>query len=191
MRVLEPCEGTDANRATLPRLRRIVRCPCLHNRGPICKWPGNPAAILIESGDGSRLQEGAVEHVQPEGLLDSQRFGFTQVVVSSPGRLVFVSGQTALDAELRVVGDDLAGQAGQALENLRVALAAVGAKPADVASLRIYVVDFEPRNAAEIAPALARFFDGGPPSAQTMIGVSALAVPGLRIEIEANAVVAD
>ena len=34
-----------------------------------------------------------LEHIQPEGLFPSERLGFTQVVTSAPGRLVFVSGR--------------------------------------------------------------------------------------------------
>ena len=74
----------------------------------------------------------ALEHIQPPGLFASGQFGFTQVVTSPPGKLVFVSGQVAFDENAQVVGSDLAAQAQQALENLGRALAAAGASPADV-----------------------------------------------------------
>jgi enamine deaminase RidA (YjgF/YER057c/UK114 family) len=130
------------------------------------------------------------EHLQPEGLIESQRFGFTQVVTSPPGRQVFVSGQTAWNEKMEVVGgDDLGAQTEAALANLRIALVAAGAKPADVTSLRIYIVDYKPEDMAGIGRPLAAFFDGGPPPAQTLIGVQSLAMPAFRVEIEATAVV--
>ena len=44
-----------------------------------------------------------IEHIQPEGLFPSARFGFTHVVTSPPGKLVFVSGQVAWDRDLSLV----------------------------------------------------------------------------------------
>ena len=130
-----------------------------------------------------------IERIQPDELFESKRFGFTQVVASSPGRLVFVSGQVAWTRDLKVVGaDDLGAQAEQALSNLGHALAAAGASPADVTMLRAYIVDYEPAQAAALSPLFDRFFDGSPP-ASTWVGVAALANPAFKIEIEAIAVV--
>jgi enamine deaminase RidA (YjgF/YER057c/UK114 family) len=130
------------------------------------------------------------QHLAPPELFPSERFGFTQVVTSPPGKLVFVSGQVAWDAELKLVGGaDLAEQAGQALANLGVALTAAGASPADVTMLRTYIVDYKPEYAAMLAPHFERFLAGARPPASTWVGVQALAAPGLLIEIEAVAVV--
>ena len=132
------------------------------------------------------------QYLQPSELFASQPFGFTQVVTSPPGKLVFCSGQVAWDKELKLVGGtDLAAQATKALENLKHALAEAGGTPADVTSLRIYIVDYKPEYSGQLAPALGPFLDGATPPAQTLIGVQALAVPGLMIEIEAMAVVND
>jgi enamine deaminase RidA (YjgF/YER057c/UK114 family) len=129
-------------------------------------------------------------HIQPAELLGSERFGYTQVVTSPPGTLVFVSGQTALDRELQLVGgSDLKAQAEQALTNLGHALQAAGATPSDVTSLRIYVVDYRPEQAMALGGPLRSFFDGAPPPAQTLLGVKSLAMPGILVEIEATAVV--
>ncbi len=129
-------------------------------------------------------------HIQPPGLFASERFGFTQVVTSPPGRLIFVSGQVAWDENLQLVGGtDLAAQAEQALANLGAALRAADATPADLTSLRVYVVDYEPRHAGVLGPVLAKFLGDAPPPAQTLLGIQALAAPGLLIEIEAMAVV--
>ncbi len=130
-----------------------------------------------------------LSHIQPEGLFASERFGFTQVVTSPPGTIVAISGQVGWDENLKVPGPDLASQGRKALENLRTALAAAGATPSDVVSLRIYIPNYEPAHAGELAPLLPEFFGDGPPPAQTLIGVQSLASPDLRIEIEAMAVV--
>jgi enamine deaminase RidA (YjgF/YER057c/UK114 family) len=130
------------------------------------------------------------QYIQPPELLSSERLGFTQVVASPPGRLISVSGQTAMDRELKVVGGaDLAAQAKQALANLGHALRAAGAAPSDVTSLRIYVVGYKPEYARVLGRPLLDFFEGGPPCAQTLLGIQALALPELLIEIEATAVV--
>lgn len=131
------------------------------------------------------------QHLNPPELFSTKGLGFTQVVTSAPGRTVYVAGQTAWNEKRELVGgDELAGQAEQALRNLRTALAAAGALPGDVVAMRIYVVDYRPENAAVLAPLLDGFFSDGPPPASTWIGVAALAAPAFKIEIEATAVVA-
>ncbi len=129
------------------------------------------------------------EHLAPPELFRSDRFGFTQVVTSPPGKLVFVSGQVAWDTELKIVGGaDLSTQAEQALANLGHALAAAGASPADLTMLRTYIVDYKPEFAGLLAPHFNQFLGGASPPASTWVGVQALAAPGLLIEIEAVAV---
>jgi enamine deaminase RidA (YjgF/YER057c/UK114 family) len=131
------------------------------------------------------------QYIQPEDTFASDRFGFTQVVTSPPGKLVFVSGQVALNRDLALIGGgDVAAQAEQALKNLGNSLRAAGATPADVTMLRSYIVDYRVEYGALLAPHLERFFQGRPP-ASTQVGVQALAAPGLLIEIEAIAVVND
>ena len=130
-------------------------------------------------------------HIAPPGLFSTKGLGFTHVVTSAPGVTVHISGQTAWSAERKLVGgSDLRAQAEQALANLRIALEAAGAGPRDVVWTRIYLVDYRPEYAGVLSPLLEAFFAGGPPPASTWVGVSALAVPGFLIEIEASAVIA-
>ncbi len=131
------------------------------------------------------------QHIQPSQLFPSDRFGFTQVVTSPPGKLVFVAGQVAFDRELKLVGgSDLGAQAQQALANLAVALEAAGASPSDVTMLRTFIVDYKPEDAGLIAPHMKAFLGGASPPASTLLGVQSLAASGLLIEIDAVAVVA-
>jgi enamine deaminase RidA (YjgF/YER057c/UK114 family) len=131
------------------------------------------------------------KHISPTGLFSTRGLGFTHVVTSTPGVTVHISGQTAWNAERKLVGgDDLGLQAKQALANLHAALAAAGATAADVVFVRIYVVNYKPEYAAVLSPLLEEFFGSSSPPGSTWIGVSALAVPGFLVEIEATAVIA-
>ncbi len=130
------------------------------------------------------------QHLQPEELFQSARMGFSQVVTTQPGKLVFVSGQVAWDKDRKLVGEgDLGAQAEKALENLGHALTAAGASPADVTMMRVYIVDYSPEQGAVVGSLIGRFFGAGPPAASTWVGVKALAAPQFLIEIEAIAVV--
>src|SRR5712692_1315144 len=71
--------------------------------------------------------------------------GYTHVVTATGGKIVFVAGQVALDAKGEIVGKgDLRAQATQAYTNLKAALGASGATPADVVQLNIYIVNYKP-----------------------------------------------
>ncbi len=131
------------------------------------------------------------QYIDPPGLFSTKGLGFTHVVKSAPGTTIYISGQTAWDADRKLVGGgDLALQTAQALRNLRTALGAAGATPHDVVFLRVHVVDYEPAHAGVLGPALEAFFAGGRAPASTWTGVQALAVPGFLVELEATAVVA-
>jgi enamine deaminase RidA (YjgF/YER057c/UK114 family) len=67
--------------------------------------------------------------------------GFSHAVVAPPGRMVFLAGQTALDAEGRIVGDGVVAQFERALGNLLAALHAAGGRPEHLATLTVYAVD--------------------------------------------------
>ena len=69
--------------------------------------------------------------------------GFSHAVVTDADRLVFLAGQTALDADGRIVGDGVVGQFEQALNNLVTALAAAGGRPEHLVSLTVYIVDMD------------------------------------------------
>lgn len=66
--------------------------------------------------------------------------GFSHAVVGA-GKVVFLAGQTALDATGRITGTDVVEQFEKALGNLLAALGAAGGSPSDLASLTIYIVD--------------------------------------------------
>lgn len=79
------------------------------------------------------------ERVNPPEL--SPPAGFSHAVVATGSRLVFLAGQTALDADGKVVGDTLPEQFARALANLLTALRAAGGTPADLARVTVYATD--------------------------------------------------
>ena len=79
------------------------------------------------------------ERVNPPEL--SPPAGFSHAVVATGSRLVFLAGQTALDADGKVVGDALPEQFTRALTNLLTALRAAGGTPADLARVTVYATD--------------------------------------------------
>ena len=79
------------------------------------------------------------ERVNPPEL--SPPAGFSHAVVATGSRLVFLAGQTALDADGKVAGDTLPEQFTRALSNLLTALRAAGGTPADLARVTVYATD--------------------------------------------------
>ena len=130
------------------------------------------------------------EHLNPATLFPSLPIGFSQIVTARGGKTVYVSGQTAWDAEKRIIGgNDLGEQTRQALRNIRSAVETAGGAMSDVVSMRIYVVNYKRAHAGPIGEALSEFFPREHPPASTLLGVSSLAVEEFLIEIEAIAVI--
>ncbi|HET6920485.1 MAG TPA: RidA family protein [Jiangellaceae bacterium] len=70
--------------------------------------------------------------------------GFNHAVVSGAGRAVWLAGQTALDADGRVVAlDDVVAQFEQALRNLLTVLGTAGGHPEHLVSMTVFCVDIE------------------------------------------------
>ena len=129
-------------------------------------------------------------HLNPETLFPSLPIGFSQIVVSQGGKTVYLSGQTAWDANKQIVGGtDLGEQTRQALRNIKLGVEAAGGTLADVVSLRIYLVNPKPNDTGPVGQALREFFSADKPPASTWLGVTSLARPEFLIEIEAIAVI--
>ncbi|WP_329333684.1 RidA family protein [Streptomyces sp. NBC_00663] len=96
----------------------------------------------------------STERINPPEL--SPATGFSHAVVATGSRMVFLAGQTALDAEGNVVGETLPEQFELALTNLFSALRAAGGTPADLARVTVYVTDVAEYR--ERAPELGRIW---------------------------------
>jgi 2-iminobutanoate/2-iminopropanoate deaminase len=103
------------------------------------------------------------------------------------GNLLFVSGCVPVDGDGRLVGgDDVVAQARQVFANVGAVLEAGGASFADVVKVTVYLIDIDDR--ARINPVRQEVFGGARP-ASTLVEVSAFAVPGAKLEVEAVALV--
>ena len=115
----------------------------------------------------------SLELINPDDLPIPEMY--TQVVVATGSKLVFVSGQQPEDIHGKLVGHgDFAAQARQAFGNLGRALNAAGARPEQVCKITIYIVDYK------------RFGDHKP--ANVVVGVAIMS-PGYLIEVDAIAVI--
>jgi enamine deaminase RidA (YjgF/YER057c/UK114 family) len=116
--------------------------------------------------------------------------GYSHVVeTKGPSRTVYLAGQLGMTADGRFAGvpGDFRAQAIQCFENIKAALAAVGANFEHVVKLNNYLIDmahlpiyFEVRD---------RYVDTGNPPASTTIQISRLARDGALYEVEAIAVI--
>jgi enamine deaminase RidA (YjgF/YER057c/UK114 family) len=113
--------------------------------------------------------------------------GYSYAIKKS-GTPVFVSGQVALDADGKLVGEgDAAAQTEQVLRNLQAVVEACGGTLDDVVKLTIFVTD--PSYRPAVAAARLKWFKEGEWPASTYLVVSALAVPTMLVEIEAVAMI--
>jgi enamine deaminase RidA (YjgF/YER057c/UK114 family) len=124
--------------------------------------------------------------LNPEGM-PVPRGSYSQVVITKPGRFVFIAGNTAGDPEGKVVGvGDIRAQTRYALEKIKKGVEAAGGTLQDIVSMTIFTTD------ARYHPAVnetRREFLGSNFPTSTMVQVVALARPELLIEINAIAVV--
>lgn len=101
------------------------------------------------------------------------------------GDLLFISGIPPLDADGKLVGkDDPVAQTECILKGMRDVLERAGMGFGDVLKVTVYLADINHR--AVINPVRIKYFGEARP-ASTLVEVSALAVPGMLVEIEAIA----
>jgi reactive intermediate/imine deaminase len=113
-------------------------------------------------------------------------YGYSQVVETTGGRSVYISGQVPLDPENQVVGvGDFAAQARQAFENVRLALEAVGLTFAHVVKIQMFLTDIS--NLPAIRDVRDEFVNTDRPPASTTVQVAALFHPNVLFEIDAIA----
>lgn len=102
--------------------------------------------------------------------------------------LLFISGVVGMDEENRVVPGGTVAQAQQIFKNLQKVFDAVGGGIGfkDVLKVTVFMIDVNERQA--INPIRQEFFGRHKP-ASTLIGIKELALPELRLEIEAVAAI--
>ena len=115
--------------------------------------------------------------------------GSAHAVVAGPGRIVHLSGQTAMDAEGKITGKGVVEQFDVAAGNVVAALRAAGCAPADLVSLQVFVTDLREYRfrLPELGPVWhAHFGDHYP--AMGLFGVTDLYDADAQVELMAVAV---
>jgi enamine deaminase RidA (YjgF/YER057c/UK114 family) len=132
-----------------------------------------------------------IEPINPPALPRPVGYSYGYEVKS--GRLLFIAGTVARDADNRVVGaGDLPAQFRQVCENWKSVLTAAGAAFTDVVKLTIYVVDVdEYKKHGRAIGAVYREYFGRHFPAMTLVGARDLydRADGCLIEIEGVAVI--
>ena len=136
-----------------------------------------------------------IRFVNPEALGPSR--GYTYLVdANRPGRILYLAGQLGTDPSGEVelaarvhAGADFREQATQAYENIKIALAAAGAKFEDVVKMTVYLTDIRAQLPIhrEIRD---KYVNKAAPPASTTIEISRLAREGGLIEVDVTAVLA-
>ncbi len=119
----------------------------------------------------------------------SLAMGFNQgEVVSGEAQTLYISGQTAMNAEGRPEHEgDMGEQLALAIDNLESVLAAAGMTLANLVRLNVYTTDVDTLfpHYGQLA---GRLGAAGVAPTTTMLGVARLAVPGQLVELEGTAV---
>jgi len=129
----------------------------------------------------------SVERVNPPELGPPP--GFSHAVIGR-GTVVFLAGQTAIDATGQVAASGIVAQFELALGRLLTALQASGGTPDQLASLNVYVTDLEDYRAhgREIG-AVWRQLAGRDYPAMAAVGVSKLWDEAALVEVQGFAVI--
>ena len=116
--------------------------------------------------------------------------GFSHAVATSRARTIYLAGQTALDADGKIIPGGIVEQFEQAFGSMLTALAEAGGKPEDLTTVTIYIVDMEDyrANAREIG-AVWRRLAGTEYPAMAGIGVSRLWDVEALVEVQGIAAV--
>lgn len=128
-----------------------------------------------------------IKRSNPPGLRSSPTY--SQVVtVAGAHKDIFLGGKAGLrpDGTLPESGGE---QTKLAFENIKVALASEGAGPKDIIEVEVYIVDLHKIDPEPIYRVLREFFPEGHKPTLVVLGVTALALPEIKVEISVRAAV--
>ena len=126
-----------------------------------------------------------LEKINPPGLSKPAPGTYTHIVKA--GKTVFIAGQTATNAEGKVVGTSMKEQVEQVFANLLTALKSQGADFSHVTKTTTYVTSIPEFRAPDVAAIRTKYVGANPP-ANTLVQIQQLADPAYKVEIEATAV---
>ncbi len=128
------------------------------------------------------------EHL-PTGEAHKGR-AYSPAVITEGGRIVWLAGQTALtDADGKDLSGNFEAQAERIFDLLGATIARAGGTLADMVTMTVFIND--PRNGDRFVALRGKRFPDGKYPASALITVSHFARPGLLIEIQGVAVVAE
>jgi enamine deaminase RidA (YjgF/YER057c/UK114 family) len=124
--------------------------------------------------------------IQPLKIIDP-RPRYSQGIRTTGGSLLFIAGQTAVDASGQVVGKgDIARQSEQVFSNLLAVLEAAGGSLENLVMTTTYLTDIGYR--AAFGEVRARYYGREVP-ASTLVVVTSLANPEFLVEVDGIAVI--
>jgi 2-iminobutanoate/2-iminopropanoate deaminase len=124
--------------------------------------------------------------IQAPGVLPYEPFGFTNCVRLKD--VLYLSGISALGPDGNVLGADIETQTRETYRNIRRVLQAGGSDLDQILQMTSFVVDLDKNGSGYVATRKTILVDRTYTSAT--IGVSALMVPGLLLEVQCTAAVA-
>jgi 2-iminobutanoate/2-iminopropanoate deaminase len=124
--------------------------------------------------------------IQASGVMPYEPYGFTSCVRFKD--VLYLSGISALDLQGRVMGDDIETQTVHTYHNIERVLRAGGSDLGQILQMTSFVVDLAKNGAGYVAARKTILTRATYTSAT--IGISALMVPGLLLEVQCIAAAA-
>lgn len=159
----------------------LSRRSVMRNAAIIAATSGLASAASAQSGAGGKAN---LRFVQPNTIFKTTTY--THVVeIMGPGRLIYTSGEQGRDRDGNFPAD-MTAQSIQAFENIKAALAAVGATFDHVVKLNVYMIDLR-KNQPIFSEIKQRYVNKNAPPASTTVQVPLLTRDDALVEVEAVA----
>ena len=124
--------------------------------------------------------------IQASGVMPYEPYGFTGCVRF--GDILYLSGISAMDLQGRVMGDDIETQTVHTYRNIERVLQAGGSSLDRILQMTSFVVDLAKNGARYVAT--RKTILTRPTYTSATIGIAALMVPGLLLEVQCTAAAA-
>ena len=127
-------------------------------------------------------------HLEPSDFQKTR--AFSPAVITEGGRVVWMAGQTALqDGDGRDISGNFEAQTRRVFALIDATLRRVGGSLADLVTMTVFIK--EARHGDRFVEIRRELFPGGEFPASALITVTNFARPGMEIEIQAVAVIAE